>query len=67
MRFVRRDGERGKYFAEEQPGAVLAGDEIGVLALPADAGVLRQRLFHQRRGINEHLHRGAAFLRQPVG
>ena len=33
-----------------------AGDEVGVLALPAEAGLLRQRLFHYRRGVHEHFH-----------
>ena len=30
-------------------------NEIGVLALPADAGRLGERLFHHRRGVDEHL------------
>ena len=50
---------------------MLAADEIGVLALPADAGRLRERLFHDRRGVDEDLqlatpasstmHRASAF------
>ena len=41
--------------AEEQPGAEIARHEVGVLALPAEPGLLRQRLFHDRRGIDKHL------------
>ena len=42
--------------AEEEPRAEVAADEIGVLALPADAGGGGERLFHQRRGVDEDLH-----------
>ena len=34
---VGREVEGGEQFAEEEPRAVAAGDEVGVLALPADA------------------------------
>ena len=34
---------------------MLARNEVGVLALPAKAGGLPQRLFHHRGGIHEHL------------
>ena len=37
VRRVGREVERGVDLAQEQPGAVRARDEIGVLALPADA------------------------------
>ena len=30
--------------------------QVAALALPAQSGHLRQRLFHQRRGVDEHLH-----------
>ena len=53
---VARQLERGEDRAEKQPGAELARDEIGVLALPAEAGRLRQRLLHQRRRVDEDLH-----------
>ena len=56
VRFVGRDVQRGVDLAQEQPGAVRARHQVGVLALPADAGPRRQRLFHHRRGIDEHLH-----------
>ena len=53
------DVERGVDLAQEQPGTVRARDEVGVLALPADAGAFGQRLLHHRRGVDEHLHRRA--------
>ena len=53
VRLVGRDIERGVDLAQEQPGAMGARDEVGVLALPADPGALRQRLLHHRRGIDE--------------
>ena len=34
---------------------MLAADEVRMLALPADPGRLRQRLFHHRGGVDEHL------------
>ena len=67
LRRVGLDLGRGQDGAEEQPGAVLARDEVGVLALPAEARRLPQRLLHQRRGVDEHLHVGAAQPRQPAG
>ena len=30
-------------------------DQVGVLALPAEPGLLRQRLLHHRRGVDEDL------------
>ena len=38
---VGRQLERGEDLAEEQPGAELARHQVGVLALPADAGAPR--------------------------
>jgi hypothetical protein len=38
---------------------MVAADEVGVLALPAEAGGGGQRLFHHRRGIDEDLHLAA--------
>ena len=57
LRRVRRQLERGEDRAEEQPRAEVARDEIGVLALPAEAGRRGERLLHHRRGIDEHLRR----------
>ena len=53
---VRLDLERGVDFAQEQPGPVTARDKIGVLTLPADAGLLRQGLLHHWRSVHEHFH-----------
>ncbi len=50
---VGRELERGVDLAQEEPGAVAAGDQVGVLALPAEAGGLGERLFHDRGGIDE--------------
>src|SRR5439155_2148514 len=44
FRHVRIEREAQVDLAEEQPGAELARHQIGVLALPADPGLLRQRL-----------------------
>ena len=57
MRSVGYEAERGVDLPQEQPGAVRARDQVGVLALPADAGAFGQRLFHHWRGVDEHLHR----------
>ena len=42
-------------------------DEVGVLALPADPGGGGQRLFHHRRGVDEHLELAPGLLDQPAG
>ncbi len=55
----------GEDRAEKQPGAEFARDEIGVLALPAQPGRLRQRLFHHGGGIDEYLDLGARGRGQP--
>ena len=55
LRLVRRQGEVGQDLAQEQPGAQLARDEVGVLALPTQARLLRQRLLQDRGGVHEHL------------
>ncbi len=52
---VRLQLQVGQHRAQEQPGAMLSRDQIGVLALPAEAGRLGQGLFHQGRGVDEHL------------
>ena len=51
---------------KEQPAALPPADQIGVLALPADARGLGQRLFHDGCGVDEHLHRAAALFRRPA-
>jgi hypothetical protein len=55
LRRVRRQIERGENGAEEQPRAEFARHQIGVLALPAEAGGRRQRFLHHRRGIDKDL------------
>ena len=45
---------------------MFARDQIGVFALPAEAGFRGERLFHQRRGIHEHFDLRPALLRQPL-
>ena len=52
--------------AEEQPGAELPRDQIGVLALPAEPGALGERLFHDRRGIDKELQRARPALLDPM-
>ena len=54
LRRVWRKLEVGQDRAEKEPGAEFARYEIGVLALPADAGARRERLFHERRSVDEH-------------
>ena len=73
LRRVRLQGQGGEHRAEEQPRAVAARDEVGVLALPAEPRRLRQRLLHDRRGVDEHLHLAAHLAaiapspREPAG
>ena len=52
---VGRKIEGGKDLPEEEPRAEVARDQIGVAALPTQAGPGRQGLLHDRRGIGEHL------------
>src|SRR5207302_5602748 len=52
---VGRQLKGGEDGAEKQPRAILARDEIGVLALPAEASGLRQWLLHHGRGIDKNL------------
>src|SRR3569833_2175312 len=63
---VRRQFEAGKDHAKEQPTAMLAADDVGVLALPAEAGGLSKRLFENRRGVDEHLEVAARLRREPA-
>jgi len=58
--------ERGVDFAKEQPRSVRARHQIGVLALPADAGAHRQRFFHHRCGIDEDLYLGPEPFMHPA-
>src|SRR6185312_2625078 len=56
LRRIDRQLGRGEDGAQEQPRAELARDQYAVLALPAEAGSFRQRLFHHRGGVDENLH-----------
>ena len=65
-RRVGRQVERGEDGAEEQPGAELERNQIGVLALPAEARGFRERLLHHRRSVDEHLDVAAGLFDQPA-
>ncbi len=64
---VGRQLQVGQHRAQEQPRAVLAGDEVGVLSLPAETGGLGQGFLHQGSGVHEHLHLAAQPGRHPAG
>ena len=63
---VRRHLGRAVDRAEEQPGAEIAADQIGMLALPAEACGRGERLLHHRRGIDEDFQRRAGCLAEPA-
>ena len=65
FRRVRRQFRGGEDRAEEEPRAEVAADEVGVLALPAEAGLFRERLLHHRRGVDEDLDVGAGSRGEP--
>ena len=65
-RRVGRQIERGEDGAEEQPGAELERNQIGVLALPAQPGGFGERLLHHGGGIDEHLDVAAGLFDQPA-
>ena len=44
--------QRGEHLAEEEPGAVVAGHQVGMLALPAHGRFRGQRFLQHRRGIH---------------
>src|SRR4051794_20613689 len=50
---------------QKQPAPMFAADEVGVLALPADARGLRERLLHHRGGVDEDLELAAAVFDEP--
>ncbi len=45
----------------------VAADQVGVLALPAEPRLLRQRLLQHRGGVDEHLHLGRETRGEPAG
>ena len=61
-RRVRRQVERGEDRAEKQPRAEFARHQVGVLALPAEAGGGGERLLHHGGGVDEHLDVAAGCL-----
>ena len=63
---IGRELEREEDLAEKQPRAELPRNEIGVLALPAEAGAPGDRLFHHRRGIDKQLERARPALLDPM-
>ena len=65
-RRVGRQIERGEDGAEEQPGAELERNQIGVLALPAQPRRFGERLLHDGGGIDEHLDVAAGLFDQPA-
>ena len=67
LRRVGRKLERGEDRAEEQPRAILARHQIGVLALPAKSGGLGQRLLHHGGGVDKDLHVATCLGDQPAG
>lgn len=52
--------------AEKEPRTMLARDEVGVFALPAEPGALREGLLHQRRGVDENFDVCIGFARKPL-
>ncbi len=68
--FVDRKRQVGEDFAEKEPGAGIAVDQVRVFADPAEPGVAGERFFQDRCAVDEGavLRSGAAFgdpVRQP--
>ena len=63
---IGRQIQCGENLAEKKPGTKLPGNQIAVLALPADTRPLGDRLFQYRGGIDEDLDLAAAFSDQPL-
>ena len=66
LRCIGRQIERGEDSAEEQPGAELERNQVGVLALPAQPCRFGERLLHHGGGIDEHLDVAAGLFDQPA-
>ena len=49
---IHRQRQIGEDLAEEEPRARVAGDQVGVLADPAQAGIARQRFLQHRRAVD---------------
>ena len=52
--------------AEKQPGAEITRHQVGVLALPAEPGLLGERLLHHRSGVDKELQRTRPMLLNPA-
>src|ERR1700730_1153227 len=52
--------------AEKEPGAELPGNQVGVLALPAQPGALGERLLHNWSGVDKKLQRSGPMLLDPM-
>ena len=63
---VSRQFERREDRAEKQPGAELARDQIGVLALPSKSGMGGKRLLHDRGSVDEYFHVSAGVGGKPA-
>ncbi len=61
------DLERGEDRSQEQPGAEFAANEIGVFALPANAGGLCDGFFHHGGGIHEEFDFGLVAVGNVAG
>ena len=66
LRRISRQLQRGEDRPQEEPVAKVAAQQIGVLALPAQPGRLRQRFLHHRSGIDKHLDLATPRLDQPA-
>ena len=65
--FIGFQFQFGEDGAQKKPGTEFAADQIGVLALPAQPGFLRQRLFHYRGGVHEHFDLDAMLFKNIAG
>ena len=66
FRGVSRQIERCEDRAEKQPGAELARDQVGVLALPSKSGMGGKRLLHDGRSVDEYFHVSAGVGGKPA-
>src|SRR6516164_9011160 len=66
LRIIRLESQAQINLPEEQPGAEIARYQIGVLALPAEPGVLGERLLHHRGRVDEELEPTRPALLDPV-
>ena len=50
---IDRQGQVGVKLSEKEPRAGRAIEQVGVFADPAESGLLRNRLFHHRCGVDK--------------